>query len=330
MDSGFPFLRATSRLVQFFRAVVYRIGIRFILREIRVMQAIGFFLTYPFIYLIALLPFPLLYALSDVAYYLLRLSGYRKKVILKNLRNSFPEKSEPEIQAIADRFRRHLCDLLLETLKMKNITKDEVIERMVVHKSPRLEELRKQKRSVIMVLPHYANWEWAAPAFDLQTPYRLLVVYKALSNPWFDKMMRRIRTRHGTRITPTKNVLREIVASRNDTLAIALVADQAASKKDAYWTTFLHQDTAVFTGPEKLAKKFDLPIVFMKLSKLRRGHYQMDCEVLFEHPRETAEWEITETFTRRFEEQIREDPTVWLWSHKRWKHKRPASATPAA
>ncbi len=290
------------------------------------MQAIGFYLAYPFIWLIAQLPFPLLYVLSDIGYYFLRLSGYRKRVILKNLRNSFPEKSETEIHNIVNAYRRHLCDLLLETLRMKSITKAEVYERMVVKENPDLNRLRQQNRSIILVLPHYANWEWAAPAFNLQTPYQLLVVYKALSNPWFDRMMRKIRVRHGTLITPTKNVLREIVATRNQTVAIALVADQAASKRDAYWTTFLNQDTAVFTGPEKIARKFDFPVVLMTIHKVKRGHYSLECEVLFEHPRNAAEGEITETFTRRFEEQIRRDPTVWLWSHKRWKHKRPAPA----
>lgn len=304
--------------------MVHSIGNRLILREISDMEAIGFYLTYPLIWLIARLPFPLLYALSDIGYYLLRLSGYRKKVIFKNLRKSFPEKSEAEIRSIANSFRRHLCDLLLETLRMKNLTEAEVYERFALKESPVLKELRMQNRSIVLVLPHYGNWEWAAPAFNLQSSYQLLVVYKALSNPWFDKMMRNIRVRHGILITPTKSVLRDIVATRNQTVAIALVADQAASKKDAYWTTFLNQDTAVFMGPEKIAKKFDFPVVQMRILKVKRGYYTMECDLLFEHPRNTAEGEITETFTRKFEEQIRRDPTIWLWSHKRWKHKRPA------
>src|SRR5690606_38711142 len=136
------------------------------------MQAIGFYLAYPFIWLVAQLPFPLLYMLSDIGYYLLRLIGYRKKVILNNLRNSFPEKSESEIVSIANAFRRHLCDLLLETLRMKSITKAEVYDRFIMKESPDLERLRKENRSIVLVLPHYANWEWAAPSFNLQSPYQ--------------------------------------------------------------------------------------------------------------------------------------------------------------
>lgn len=147
--------------------------------------------------------------------------------------------------------------------------------------------------------------------------------------------MVRARTKFGTRITPAAQVLREMIATRNEVTATAFIADQAASTTHAYWTTFLHQDTAVYNGPEKLAMKFNYPVVYMNIRRLRRGYYDVTPELLFEKPAAAKEGEILEAFTRRLEKEIYRDPVTWLWSHKRWKNKRTVQqstnqATPAA
>lgn len=286
------------------------------------MQAVWFYLLYPFIYLIASLPFHALYAFSDVLYFLIRLTGYRRKVVLANLRNSFPEKPEFEIQRLCDDYYRYLCDLILETLKTLKMNEQETRDRVTFHNREWLDELYAQKKSIVIVMGHYGNWEWAGPSFTLSTKFQLVVIYRPLSNVWFDRMMTRMRTRFGTRITPVDKTLRDMVANRNQITATAFIADQTATRQNAYWTMFLNQDTAVFTGPEKLSKKFAYPVVYIKVDRVRRGYYEVTPELLFEKPETTSENEVSEAFTRRLEEDIRRDPVPWLWSHKRWKHKR--------
>jgi KDO2-lipid IV(A) lauroyltransferase len=288
------------------------------------MQALSFYLTYPLLYLIALLPFPALYAVSDVLYYLLRLSGYRKKVIFDNLKNAFPSKSLPEIEAISTAYYRYLCDLTLETLKTLRMTEREAREHCVFHGAEWLDRIYDEKKSFIIVMGHYGNWEWAGPSFTLNTRFQLVVIYRPLSNPYFEKMLSGMRTRFGTRITPVNLTLRDMVSNRSQGLitATAFIADQTASRENAYWTTFLHQDTAVFTGPEKLAVKFNYPVVYMNVRRLRRGYYDVFPELLFAEPKNTTMDEISEAFTKRLEREILIDPSIWLWSHRRWKHKR--------
>ncbi len=285
-------------------------------------QTFLFYLLYPFIYSIASLPFSLLYKVSDFFYYLLKTSGYRKAVTLKNLKNSFPEKSDKEIEGICESYYRYLSDLILETLKTLKMTKKEAVERCHFNNTPWLEKFYDEKRSIIVVMGHYGNWEWAGPAFTLSTKFQLNVIYRPLSNAPFEKMMTGMRTKFGTRITPVNLTLREMVASRNEITATALVADQTASPENAYWTTFLNQDTAVYVGPEKLAKKFNYPVVYMNAKRIRRGYYEVTPELLFTDPKNTTDGEICEVFMKRLEKEIKHDPTTWLWSHRRWKHSR--------
>lgn len=286
------------------------------------MQAFFFYATYPLIYLVASLPFRALYRLSDFLYYILKLSGYRRDVVLQNLRNSFPDKREAEIEILCEQYFRYLCDLMLETFKTLRMTEKEAKERCVFKNTTWLDELYKKKKSIIIVMGHYGNWEWAGPSFSLYTNYQLNVIYRPLSNTHFENMMTSMRTRFGTRITPVNLTLRKMVEYKNEVTATAFIADQTASKRDAYWTTFLHQDTAVFTGPEKLASKFNYPVVYMNVNRLRRGYYDISPELLFEEPNKTGDGEISEAFTNRLEKEIIRNPPIWLWSHKRWKHKR--------
>jgi KDO2-lipid IV(A) lauroyltransferase len=286
------------------------------------MSALAFYILYPIIYLIASLPFRLLYIFSDFLYLLIRLSGYRRKVVLRNLRNSFPEKSDEEINRICNNFYRYLVDLILETLKTLNMNEKQTRKRVKFHNTDWLDRLYAEKRSLVIVMGHYGNWEWAGPSFTLTTNFQLVVIYRPLSNPYFEKMMTRMRTRFGTRITPAEKTLRDMVACRNEITATAFIADQTASNQNSYWLNFLNQDTLAFTGPEKLSKKFKYPVVYMNVARVRRGYYEITPELLFENPEATAENEITDRFFNRLETEIHLDPVPWLWSHKRWKHKR--------
>jgi KDO2-lipid IV(A) lauroyltransferase len=192
-------------------------------------QAFLFYITYPFIYLVAILPFGALYKLSDVLYHLLRLSGYRKAIVYKNLRHSFPDKSEQEIDTIAKSYYRYLCDLILETLRTLRMSEEESKERCTFHKTEWLDKLQAEGKSFIIVMGHYGNWEWAGPSFTLNTGFQLVVIYRPLSNIYFEKMMCTMRTRFGTRITPVNLTLRDMVANRGTVTATAFIADQTAT-----------------------------------------------------------------------------------------------------
>lgn len=292
------------------------------------MQALFFYLTYPFIYAIASLPFSVLYRVSDLLYHLLKLTGYRKEVILSNLRNSFPDKSPTDLEALSNQYYRYLGDLIVETCKTLKMSEQEARERCRFHDAGWLNKLYGEKKSVILVLGHSGNWEWAGPSVTLNTNYQLVVIYRPLSNVYFEKMMTRMRTKFGTRITPVNLTLRDMVANRGLVTATAFIGDQAACQDTAYWTTFLNQDTAVFTGPEKLAVKFNYPVVYLKVERVRRGYYEVFVELLFENPKNTVENEISEAYTKRLELDILKNPSIWLWSHRRWKHARPKSDTP--
>lgn len=285
------------------------------------MQAVFYYCTYPFIYLIALLPFWALYGLSDVLYQILRASGYRKKVILKNLSLSFPGKNQDEIEALCKAYYRYLCDLILEIFKTIRMNESESRKRCIFHSTNWLDKMRDDGKSFIIIMGHYGNWEWAGPGFTLATGYPLVVIYRPLSNLYFERMMTRMRTRFGTRITPVNLTLRDMVANRGQLTATAFIADQTAPKDKAYWMTFLNQNTAVFTGAERLAAKFNYPVVYMNVKRVKRGYYEVFPELLFSSPKETAENEISHAFMKRLEQEIILDPIPWLWSHRRWKHK---------
>lgn len=286
------------------------------------MQALLFYLSYPFIYLFTALPFGVLYALSDGLYILLRLTGYRKAVIRQNLERSFPGKNPGEIESLVQQYYRYLCDLTLEILKTRTMTEHDSQKHCVFHKAEWLDRLYEEKRSVIIMMGHYGNWEWAGPSFTLNNRHQLVVIYLPLSNPYFDKMLVSTRTRFGTRIAPASQTFRAMAMNRDKITATAFIADQAAPLDNNHWMTFLNQDTSVFTGPAKIASKFNYPIIYIHVKRSKRGYYDVYPELLFSDPNLHSEAEICETYMRRLEKEIQTDPVTWLWSHRRWKHVR--------
>lgn len=286
------------------------------------MQTLSYYLTYPFIYLLASLPFPLLYLVSDIFAGLISAVGYRRGVIETNLRNSFPEKSSEEIRKLSNTYYRYLSDLILETVKTMNMSRAEHLSRVKLMNPEVLDDLYQQGKSIILVLGHYGNWEWFGPCISLQSRYTLVVVYRPLSHPHFERMMISWRTKFKTEITPVQQTIRTMAANRKRVTATAFIADQAAPAENAYWTTFLRQETAGYVGAEKLAVKFNYPVVYLHATRPKRGYYVVTPEVLYPDPSKTEKNEIVEGFTRRLEKDIINEPGIWLWSHKRWKTKR--------
>lgn len=293
------------------------------------MGALGYYLALPFIYGIALLPFPLLYLLSDVVRFLLfDVIGYRRKVILTNLRNSFPQKSETEIRSIARKFQGWFCDLVLETLKTLTISPDTVRKRVTFDGTDILRRYAEQKQSVVLVLGHFGNWELAGARYSAEPGLpQLYVIYHPLQNKWFDGLVYHMRTRHGTKLYTMRETSKAMLRDRHLNTATAFIADQTPSPERAYWMTFLNQDTPVFQGTEALSKKLGYPVVYISITQPKRGHYHMQVETLVSEPKSTAEGEITEIHARRLERDIVNYPHLWLWTHRRWKHRRPPGVT---
>ena len=182
-------------------------------------------------------------------------------------------------------------------------------------------DLSAQKKNIVIVMGHFGNWEWAGNVFNYNN-HQLYVIYHPLSNTYFNNLVIKMRTRFGTKLIEMRNTLRDMITHRNEIHATAFIADQTPFPENAYWTTFLNQDTPVFTGTEKIARKFNYPVVFVSVKRKRRGYYEIFAETLFENPKDTKEGEISETHTRKLEQDIRQQPETWLWSHRRWKHQR--------
>jgi KDO2-lipid IV(A) lauroyltransferase len=288
------------------------------------MKAIIFYLLLPIIYLISLLPFGILYIVSDGLYLLVfHLFGYRKKVVYQNLKNSFPEKSEKEIDEIARKFYKNLCDIIIESIKSMTMSEKDYLKRCKFESTVLANELFEKNKSVICILGHYGNWEWAAPAASIALKHQFFVIYKRLSNPYFNKMIYNNRSRFGTKLIESNDVVKEMFKNKEYVSATVFVGDQTPFPEGAYWTRFLNQDTPVFRGTEIIAKKFNYPVIWVSLSKIKRGYYQIHYRMLVENPKETKEGEISEMHTLILESDIQKQPEMWLWSHKRWKHRKP-------
>ena len=291
-----------------------------------ILSALIYYVSLPFIYLLSLLPFPLLYFFSDGVYLLLyHMLGYRRKVVRENLTRSFPEKGEKEIQEIEKRFYRYFCDLFLETLKTLTISRENMVKhcRFEPETLAIFNQLASENQSFVVVMGHYGNWEWGGNTFSICCKHQLYVIYHPLSNKYFNGLIYRMRTRFGTRLIPMKDTLREMLKNRSALTATAFIADQSPLPEFAYWMDFLNQNTPVYLGIEKIALKIRYPIVFITIRRVKRGYYSVFAERIELPLLSQKSGTITEIHTRRLEADIRSQPENWLWTHRRWKHERP-------
>jgi Kdo2-lipid IVA lauroyltransferase/acyltransferase len=289
------------------------------------MQGIVFYLFYYLNWIITLLPLRILYIFSYPLYFILYyFPSYRRKIVYNNLKNAFPEKSEREINKIEKGFYRHLSDLFIEVLKLTHMGEEELKRRFIVENPEILDKLLAEKRDVVAVMGHYNNWEWLG-VLPYYTRYKAVSIYKPLKNKHFDVFLNNLRMRHGMVLTPMSLIIREIIKDRsmNINTVSAFISDQSPVKADIkYWTRFLNQDTPVFLGAEKVAAKYDMVVVFFNIKKTGRGKYSMAIELLFEHTTGLPEYAITEAHVKRLEEIVKDNPQYWIWSHRRWKHKK--------
>lgn len=289
------------------------------------MQALIYYISLPFLYLVSYLPFPILYGVSDFFCFIMRdIIGYRKSVIVQNLKNAFPEKSEKEIKLISKKFYSYLCDLFLETFKTLTITEKQMLDRCSFEPEAVevFDKLYKNNTNFIIVMGHFGNWEWGGNSYTLLRKNQLFVIYHPLQNKYFNNLIVGMRCRFGSKLIKMQDTFRDMVNNRKILNATAFIADQTPQPNNAYWTTFLNQDTPVFVGTEKIAKKMGYPIVYASVNKIKRGYYKIHAEILVEDPTKTIEGEISTLHTKRLELDIINQPETWLWSHRRWKHKR--------
>lgn len=286
------------------------------------MKYLAYILTAALLRLLALLPRPLLYQLSNLLSFVLQhIVGYRRNVVSKNLRNAFPGYSEKQISETKKRFYRNLADVIVENAVIQFYPRRR-LEKMFSFKNPELiNRYHAQGRHVILVTGHYNNWEWASPlSYTFQ--HLIIGVYRPLKNRYFDRAYRKARTRFGADTVPMGRIGRALIEYREKEILTltGMVGDQRPIRKHVqYWTKFMNQKTAVFTGSEKLAIKMNAVVVFMKVRRKRRGVYEAEIETITESPKETERFEITEKHTRILEQLVLENPANWLWSHNRWK-----------
>ncbi|SDG57151.1 lysophospholipid acyltransferase family protein [Psychroflexus sediminis] len=289
------------------------------------MQLLIYVLIYPFLWLISKLPFQLIYLLSDLVYVLVyNLFAYRKKVVMDNLKLAFPDYSKSEHEAIAKKFYKHLCDMIFESIKSISMSKAEVEKRFKFENLSVFSDLERKNKSAIIILGHYGNWEWI---FILQTfiNHKGYGVYKQLKNKYFDRLVKRIRAKYDTYLITTKETVHVLnkVTAKGELTVSGFISDQSPKKDKAFhWQEFMGVEVPVYTGAEMLAKRLDHAVVYARISKLKRGYYKCQFELITDEPKSIPNYEITDHFLKLLEEQIREEPAYYLWTHKRWKHRK--------
>ena len=272
------------------------------------------------------LPFWLLYLISDVLYLLMvYVIGYRRKVIDENIRYSFPEKSKEELLLLRKKYYRHFCDLTIESIKLYTISEKEMNKRFFYRNNEVLRAPLPSEKGLIVLAMHHNNWEWGS-AIQKELKARVLMVYnKMRDNIPFDNFLLRAREKFGGKGVVMSSAARTAIdyKLRKKPAVLWLAADQSAPQGAQLWTIFMNREAPFFAGPVKLAQKLNQPLFFQRIRKISRGKYEMEFTLLFEEPAKIDATEILLTYKQKMEEVIREEPEYYLWSHRRWKHKRP-------
>ena len=282
-------------------------------------------LYYIIIIPLSLLPHFVLYKISDLLCVVMKdILKYRKDIILGNIKRSFPEKTVDQQLKIYANFYRHFCDLLIENLKGFTITKTQIKSRLKMSNPELVNDYFEKEKSIILIGGHYNNWEITAQGCPIYLKHELYAIYKPLKNDFYNNKMRSTREKFGLYLTPMKLTKKYFELETNNPKAIIFGSDQSPSNvKNAYWTTFLNQDTGFLFGAEKYAKDYNYPVIYVHIEKVKRGFYRVNFELICESPRSLKHGEIMELFSEKLEKNIVDIPHYWLWSHHRWKKSKP-------
>ena len=283
-----------------------------------------YYLTYATLWLLSLLPLRALYVLSDLIYLLVyHVAGYRKRLVRRHLADSFPEKSEAERRRIERAFYRWFCDYLVETVKLLTISHSQIRRRMVFKGTEIIDEIVESGQSCAIYLGHYCNWEWITSMPLWVSPKAQCgQIYHALENADFDRIFLTLRQRMGAVCIPMAETLRRLAAYRQQKqpVVIGYISDQVPFWNNIHhWLTFLHHDTPVLTGTERLARTAGHAVLYIDITRPRRGYYEAEIKLIARDPRQTKDYELTDAYFRMLETSIRRAPQYWLWTHNRWK-----------
>ncbi|MDA6071785.1 lysophospholipid acyltransferase family protein [Flavobacterium sp. AC] len=288
------------------------------------MQFLVYLLAYPLLWLISILPFRLFYWLSDCVYFIIYyIIGYRRKVVKENLALTLPYLSKTEQKQIEKKFYHHMCDMFLETIKTMSISPKEMEKRFRVTNIELVNEYATKNKSVILVASHYASYEWLL-TINPKIDFKGIAVYKKVANPYFDKLVRRIRSKYDTELVETRKAIPTMAQNqRQGILSMYGLASDQSPKLDRIFHSmkFMGIEVPVHTGAEMLAKKYNLSVIFVKVKKVARGYYEATFVPIADNPNDYKNFDITEKYLREVEKQIYEAPEYYLWTHKRWKHR---------
>lgn len=277
-----------------------------------------------FLNFLSLLPLSFLYLIADLGYYLIYyLFPYRKQVVRENLSNSFPDKPAAEIIRIEKQYFRYLNNLIVEIIKMRSISRSELRRRVKFTNLDLVEQYFSKGESVLGCTGHYGNWELCMLALGAKLSKPEYVIYKPLVNKVFNDWFYKIRSRFGNHFIPMRRTLRAIAATKSEPTMFCFAGDQTPAGNEAHhWIDFMHQQTPVLLGLEKIARQTNRPVFYFNAKLVRKGHYEVDCIPLCLEPKATEEYEITKRQFALLEDILKQEPAYWLWSHRRWKHKR--------
>ena len=277
---------------------------------------------------VALLPFRIIYSLSDFLFFLNKhLIKYRYRVTKENLKAAFPEKTEDELREIKTKFYRHFFDFSLESVKLYNMRNEAMKERITFKGLHEMGELAQERKGAILLAFHHNNWEWCTYA-QSQLNLPVLMVYNPpRHNKPMENFLLKSRGKWGGEVIRTNWAARYALKYKQNKKAaiLWLAADQRALARSEFWTRFLNREAAFFSGPMLLAKKLNHPVFFQQVKKVARGKYEVTISTLIIDPSKLSTAEILRIYIQKMEEVIKSEPEYYLWSHKRWKHKRPAN-----
>lgn len=288
------------------------------------MQLLIYRLVYPILWIISKLPWRFFYMFSTGVYILVyHIIGYRKRTVTENLTLVFPDKTPTEIDAIRKAFYKHMCDMFLEMIKSMTITDEELLARFKITNVEEIKALEAKNKSIIVLMAHYASYEWATVA-QLLIEFPTVGIYKKIKNKYFDQLVHRIRQRYEARLIPSFNAMQAITNDKAEgkLCSYALVSDQSPKLKNAmYWTDFMGIKVPAYLGGEVLARRLDLSVSYLHVEKVKRGYYQAKFITITNDISKCEKYEVVDIYLQLLEKQIRERPELYLWTHKRWKHR---------
>ena len=288
------------------------------------MSFLIFALVYPFVLLLSKLPFRVLYIISDLVFFILYyIVGYRRDVVLFNLKTAFPEMDKATLKETEKRFYHHFCDLFIEVIKTLSISEQTLRDRYLFTNIEVLQKYVDKDQHVLVTMGHYASYEWVFALATLLKNHPGYAIYKKIKNPYFDKMIRDIRSKWNSTLVPNKQArekIKQVLATQKGFAYFGFIMDQSPSNSNKkHFSNFLSVQTPFFTGVEKLSKQYDLPVLFLGTTRVKRGYYSSTFSVLTDTPNQHPDFAITDAYAKILTELIIKDPAYYFWTHKRFK-----------